>query len=473
MRLFLWPLLAVAAAEFNSSLHVHSPIPVSAPLQHWRNVNLVRNVNLDKSYARETVNVIAENVDSTSHWDYYLRFEPGTLDRVGGFTAKDKKDTGRGTFFAEIWGSDYYKISLPDPVPPKGQVTLSISYYVLGALQPLPAQIDQSDKQYVVHKFSAYAPSTYTTAKQKTKLKLPTTDAPDVTTLKVGSEESPQKQGTAFTYGPFENVEAGKQHEVSVRYEFTKPLTYCTLLEREAEVSHWGGNMATEERFWLTNRAASLKNHFSRVSYQKSAFFNPAISALKEMHFVLAPGSSDAYFVDDIGNVSTSNFRADSRASTIDIRPRYPLFGAWKYSFRVGWNNELGKFLRHAGSGYVLKIPFFEGPRQAEGVAYEKIVTTVILPEGARNVEYETQVPTTNNRTGLYRTFLDTVGRTTVTVEAKNVVDEMEGELVVRYDYPLSGQLRKPLSIFATMIAIFSASYLISRLDVSIGSRQL
>lgn len=255
----------------------------------------------------------------------------------------------------------------------------------------MPAQIAQNDKQYVLHKFSAYAPSAYTTLKQKTKLKLPTTDVPDATVLpaelNTEGKADPQKQGTTFTYGPFGELPAGAQEEVSVRYEFTKSLTHATLLERDIEVSHWGGNVATEERHWLTNRAAKLKNHFSRVAYQQAQYFNPPTTALKEMRFPLAVGSVDAYFVDDIGNVSTSRFRSNDREANLELKPRYPMYGGWNYSFKTGWNADLSTVLRAVqgkSEEFVLKVPFLEGPRQAEGVEYERVVTRIILPEGAR-----------------------------------------------------------------------------------------
>jgi oligosaccharyltransferase complex subunit alpha (ribophorin I) len=177
--------------------------------------------------------------------------------------------------------------------------------------------------------------------------------------------------------------------EVSVRYEFTKPLTHSKLLERDIEVSHWGGNIAIEERHWLTNRAATLKNQFSRVAWQQSSYYNPPTSALKEMRFPLTVGSVDAYFIDDIGNVSTSRFRSNLREANLELKPRYPLFGGWNYSFKVGWNGELKNYLRYikgASDSYVLKVPFLEGPKQAEGVEYERVVTRVVLPEGARFV---------------------------------------------------------------------------------------
>lgn len=254
----------------------------------------------------------------------------------------------------------------------------------------MPAQIGQTDKQYVLFPFSAYAPSAYTTLKQKTKLKLPTTDVPDAVVLpkelNAEGKEDPKKEGTSFTYGPYGEREAGAVQEVSVRYEYTKPLTHGSRLERDVEVSHWGGNLAVEERHWLVNRGAQLKNHFSRVAYQQSAYYNPPTSALKELKFPLTVGSADAYFTDDIGNVSTSRFRSNFREANLELKPRYPLFGGWKYSFRVGWNGNLKSHLRHvkgATDSYMLKVPFFEGPKQAEGVEYERVVTRVILPEGA------------------------------------------------------------------------------------------
>jgi oligosaccharyltransferase complex subunit alpha (ribophorin I) len=173
--------------------------------------------------------------------------------------------------------------------------------------------------------------------------------------------------------------------DISFRYEFTKPLIHATKLERDIEVSHWGGNLATEERYWLGNRAATLKDHFSRVKWQMTQYSSPPTTALKELRFPLGIGSIDPYFTDDIGNVSTSRFRSNSREALLELKPRYPVFGGWKYSFRIGWNAGLQGSLRKlkTGDGYVLKVPFLEGPRMSEGVEYEKVEVKVILPEGA------------------------------------------------------------------------------------------
>src|SRR5436853_5774919 len=99
--------------------------------------------------------------------------------------------------------TEFYLIHLPEPLRPKAQQTLSISYSILSILSPVPAAINQFDKQYVQYTFSAYTPSAYVTEKQKTKVKFPSTDIPDYTILPrptAEKQQDPQKQGSTFTY---------------------------------------------------------------------------------------------------------------------------------------------------------------------------------------------------------------------------------------------------------------------------------
>ncbi|KAI4117494.1 MAG: hypothetical protein LQ338_007542 [Usnochroma carphineum] len=445
------------------------------PPQVFQNTNLLRNVNLEKGYVRETVNVVIENIDPKPQDEYYVPFSVDVIDKVGGFEARDKKNPGP-SFKTEVVEYDPYsptqflRITLPQPLPPKSQLTLSISYHILSTLTPLPFQIGQQDKQYLLHTFSIYTPSAYTTLKQKTKLKLPTTDVPDV------NGGSPDRQGSTFTYGPYDDpIPPGALEPASVRYEFTKPLIHAALLERDVEVSHWGGNLATEERYWLTNQGAHLKENFNRVQWAATQYYNPPTSALRSLNVPLKPGSVNPYFTDDIGNVSTSRFRSSKKEANLELKPRYPVFGGWKYSFRIGWDADLRHFLRKLNTpegGHVLKVPFLEGPKMAEGISYGKVEMRVILPEGARNVKFETEVPLVGVEEMVHSTFMDTVGRTTLKLTAMNVVDETRDKpLLVTYDYPFSAAFRKPITIFLGVMAVFVTAWGIGRLDVSIGKQ--
>lgn len=243
----------------------------------------------------------------------------------------------------------------------------------------------------------------------------------------------PERQGSTFTYGPYDNIPAGAEDEASARYEFTKPIIHVTRLERDIEVSHWGGNLATEERYWLTNKGAHLANHFSRVSWASAQYYNPPTSALKSLNVPLKIGSLDPYFIDDIGNVSTSRFRSNKREANLELKPRYPVFGGWNYNFRIGWNANLGSFLRvlKKGQGNILKVPFLEGPTMAEGVSYEKVELRIILPEGATNVKYQSAIAVVSEEISLHKTFMDTQGRTTLTLVALNIIDESRDQEIV------------------------------------------
>merc|ERR1711977_598756 len=446
----MWPLavasavLSFASTAFSAQGNLTKPLtsrlilPAEfSPPQNFKNVNLVHIINLEKSYPKESINVLIENVASEPQDEYYLPFTSRQMETIGALEVKDRKDPDGGFFDVEAVEYDpnsdtqFYRIRLPAPLAPKAQQTLGITYSYLSALSPLPAAVAQKDKQYLVYTFSAYAPSAYITTKQKTEVKFPSANIPEYTIVQAskGESESPQKHGSKFTYGSFAEVPAGAVEPVTVRYEFTKPLIHISRLERDIEVSHWGGNVAFEERYTMHNRAANLTKQFSRVEWAQQAHYNPSTTAIKEL----------------------------------------------KFPFRVGWDADLKKFLRMLknGDGYVLNVPFLEGPKQPEGMAYEHIELRVILPEGAENVQYSTTVPLVSADISLHRTFMDTTGRTSLTLTAINIVDDLrDRELIVTYDYPLLAGLRKPLVIFTSFVSLFFAAWAIGSLDVSIRGRK-
>ncbi|KAL4927395.1 dolichyl-diphosphooligosaccharide--protein glycotransferase subunit OST1 [Aspergillus undulatus] len=465
------------------------------PPQVFKNTNLVRNINLEKGYARETINVVVENVDKQPQSEYFLPFPSDVFDRVGGLEVRNKKEPEAGRFdvapisVASPSDVQYFLVHLPEPLEPSSSLTLGISYSLLNSLEPRPAAIEQSDRQFLSYSFSAYVPSAYQTVTQKTKVKFASSNVPDYTTTDLKSGADPERQGSTYTYGPYDTakVAPGTTYPITVRYEFTKPVITASLLERDLEVSQWGGNLATEERYWLRNNASTLLNQFSRVEWTVSNYQQAPSSAVRELKYPLKPGSVDPYFIDDIGNVSTSRYRPGlkNRDAVLDFKPRFPIFGGWNYSFRLGWNNDLAWFLRQVASSadsYVLKVPFLEGPKMGEGIQYEKVVLRVILPEGARNVQWETvEGPSSNGLPGAkqiqselstHKTFMDTLGRTTLTLTVESLTDEArDSQLVVTYDYSLWDALRKPITFTVGLFSVFAALWAITSIDVSIKSR--
>lgn len=72
----------------------------------FENVNLVRNINLEKSYPRETINVVIKNIGKEPQSEYYLPFEVDTMSKLGGLEVRDRKDTKIPPFKVDIVALD-------------------------------------------------------------------------------------------------------------------------------------------------------------------------------------------------------------------------------------------------------------------------------------------------------------------------------------------------------------------------------
>ena len=100
------------AAESNvtTPLSSHQILPNNfKPPQVFKNVNLLRNVNLEKAYVRETINVVIENVDKKPQDEYYVPFKAEVIGKVGGFEVRDKKDASKPMFRSEVVEYDPYR----------------------------------------------------------------------------------------------------------------------------------------------------------------------------------------------------------------------------------------------------------------------------------------------------------------------------------------------------------------------------
>ena len=88
----------------------------------------------------------------------------------------------------------------------------------------------------------------------------------------------------------------------------------------------------------------------------------------------------------------------------------------------------------------------------------------------ARNVKFHTSIPEstiTEHTVDLQKTYLDTIGRTVLTIKARNLVDDFQGrELIVSYDYSFLASLRKPLVIFSGMASVFAGMWALSKVEV-------
>ncbi|KAK9238920.1 Ribophorin I [Lipomyces kononenkoae] len=451
-----------------------------APSSDFQIQNLFRTVDLTKSYLRESASFVIENISGKSQNEYYIAVPSeivgnATTKHLSLMEVKEKRVDPAVTLEVEVGpsnehlGVQFYKVQLSKPLAAGDTSTIQIATVTVGALEAQPKLIKQPEAQNLLWTGSKFVLSPYKVVRQRTKIKLPDRGANGYSKIK----NDPQVEDTTLTYGPYLDSEPFAAETIQVRYEYHFPVVEVTKLERELWVSHSGGNVATEERYWMTNSGAKLSESFSRLRWQASGMSGERSTAVKGFAVHLRPGARDVYFTDEIGNVSTSNFRADVRDPVLELRPRYPIFGGWNYSFTLGWNHDLGRSLKvlpSEGSGsdtYILRLPLLEGP---DNTAYDVAEISVILPEGAKIVDVFSTYRDYTREDSLLKSHLDTIGRTVVKLTANNIVDEhRRNEVYITYTYSPTSSLRKPIVVSAAIATIFFAWIILGRIDVSIS----
>jgi oligosaccharyltransferase complex subunit alpha (ribophorin I) len=214
-----------------------------------------------------------------------------------------------------------------------------------------------------------------------------------------------------------------------------------------------------------------------------SAYFkkdNSHILSNLVMH--LPPGTRDAYFVDQAGNVSTSHFRpsppspssintsphllSESKASVLDLKPRYPVLGGWNYSFSVGWNVKLSDGWQSSkGSRYSIKVPFMT---PITDVAADSASITIILPEGASHVVVKPPFAVQEQSFGTKWFFLDTTGSPIIQLQKQSCSERHGGLITIEYSLSPLDHYRKVFMGVVLTALTYITVMLLGKIDVRI-----
>ena len=128
-------------------------------------------------------------------------------------------------------------------------------------------------------------------------------------------------------------------------------------------------------------KKSSLKGHFSRIDYILGQENHDKTNVVKSLRATLPANCKNVFYRDDIGNVSTSRLSFRSKNTILDITPRYPMYGGWKYKWHQGYDAPLSTFQQSLGNNrYSLQLPF---TAPIMDMLVENMAVSIILPEGA------------------------------------------------------------------------------------------
>ncbi|KAK0592123.1 hypothetical protein LWI29_013664 [Acer saccharum] len=378
-----------------------------------------RRIDLSSHIIKVFLTLKVENTGETAASDILLAFPPTQVQHLAfiealATTGKRKKksyarqDVKPTELPDAPNGTKYFTISLINPLKSGDTATLEVLYIFTHSLEPFPVEISQSESQLVYYRDSALILSPYRIKKQITFIKTPSTKVESFTRV-----EPSNRAGTELKYGPFEDQPPYSFSPIIVHFENNNPFAVVEELVREVEISHWGSLQITEH-YNLVHGGARHKGVFSRVDYQARSF--SGAYSFKQLLARLPPRVHSVYYRDEIGNISSSHLRTDSRKSELEIEPRYPLFGGWKATFVIGYVLPLQDFLFESSDGRRY-LNFTFGCPLVETVV-DKFTIKVVLPEGSKDPSAVVPFPVEQHLETKY-SYLDIVGRTVVVWKRK------------------------------------------------------
>ena len=143
---------------------------------------------------------------------------------------------------------------------------------------------------------------------------------------------------------------------------------------------------------------------------------------MKNFKTLLPAAAKDVYYRDDIGNISTSHMKVMDDAVELDLRPRFPLFGGWKTHYVTGYNVPSYEYIFYKGDQHVLNMRLID--HIFDDMLVEEVEVRIILPEGVTNLELSTPYTMTRQEDTLHFTYLDSTGRTVVTLNSNKLLTE-------------------------------------------------
>ncbi|XP_043230120.1 dolichyl-diphosphooligosaccharide--protein glycosyltransferase subunit 1-like [Amphibalanus amphitrite] len=359
-------------------------------------------------------------------------------------------------------GVKHFSATLPKPLAQGQTVKVEVEKVYSHGLEPFPAEISQADKQLVRFVGNHYVFTPYPVQQQTTKVLLASANVESYTKLKPS-----QLTDTTITLGPYENVPEYSRSELVVHAENNSPFLAVTRLTRHIEVSHWG-YISVEETVDVRHVGAKLRGSFSRFDYQRE--HNSGVSSVQQFKTSLPAAAQGVYYRDEIGNISTSRMRVLPDEVELELRPRFPLFGGWRTHYVIGYTVPVYEYLFRSGENYVLSMRLLD--HVLDDMVVDELQVSVVLPEGASDVQLQTPYPVTRRPDSLLLTYLDITGRPVISVTKTNLVENHIQEFRIGYRFPVWMTVREPLMVVVAFLLLFLLVIIYVRLDFSISQEE-
>ncbi|GFR43910.1 hypothetical protein Agub_g5044, partial [Astrephomene gubernaculifera] len=423
-----------------------------------------RKINLNSQLARITESVKVKNVGTEPVSDVIFCQHVGagavlSFYKVADASTKGSLVVSPTTVAGAPPATVCHSAKLAKPLPAGELTSLTVSAVLAQAQTAHPAEVSQMDTQLMLFKDNVYVLSPYPVSAQTTEVTTPTSNVKSYT-----DEKPVTKSDNKIKYGKYDLIKPFTVRRLSVHFENNKPFKHVLTYVKEIEVSHWG-NIYVEEKYEIKNAGARHAGSFSRLKYAHA--YNGKGNSFRDLRAVLPPSAHSLYYVDLIGNISSSNVRKTPAATYLDFELRYPLMGGWKEDFTIGYSVPLTGFLSYTPAGKRRLTMELASP--LEEVYVEDMVVRVVLPEGASDIRAILPFDMEQSFDKKF-TYLDTSGRPVLVLHKAHVAaPEHSARFSVEYSFGALHTLREPLLLIGVFFGLFVAVIAYNRLEFTIS----
>ncbi|KAJ2638110.1 dolichyl-diphosphooligosaccharide--protein glycosyltransferase subunit 1 [Coemansia sp. RSA 1286] len=451
--------------------------------------NMIQTIHLDRlPYASEHLGVVVENTDSAKVHKAYDIYVPASKHRALASIVVQERKTGhhlRVYRNGESSGNIVYRAVFNNALQAGDKIGLSVDMEFVRLVDPRPKVVEQTEDQSWVWQdtLGGYA---YETRKFKAVVKM----GSGAKVRQVSGLNNTRDGAGNVVFGPYVGAAAVDATPVSVAFKHNGEQMEATDYRREYFVSHWANDLHVSDHYDIRNCGPALPNNgLDKVQQTMTMYTHGRDNLVKSLLVPVPTDAREFYFVDQIGNVSTSTLGPASRATgtrLLQLKPRYPIPGSWRYAWRHGFSLPLNKYLRVSGDQYSLRVPFIGHVTASASLErtlgqkdIEKKTTAVTryslhisLPEGASDVRVEMPFDA-EYRVERSWYYFDSIGRPLVVVEMQNVPTAlMDAYVVVVYRYGWMHLWTKPAVIAAFVLVLFALASGLSRLQLGLVEKK-
>lgn len=257
-----------------------------------------------------------------------------------------------------------------------------------------------------------------------------------------------------------------------VHFTHERPYETLTSASKQVTVSMWG-NLKFDYDFRIINEAAELDGELSNIDFQPH-MTNSGRNALRQTRLQLPRDIWRLSLTDEVGNMTRpiAKFLNEDEIDLV-IFPRFSLFGGWKSTYWISYNQWSAKYLfqsKENSSLYRLETSFTHilGP-----ILTKEYKLSFCIPEFATFKGFDSPFPVVDHYVEKTHGLFEYFGKNCYVFNYQNIADKNhKKQIYVYFEFSSTLMYVKLLYVIGAITLLFGLVFVGSRIDLDFSRKE-